>query len=280
MSALLKPFAPNSSQGQGSGELNVLAAAVDGLHPLRAFGDAPQGFSFHHGSMEAILPNLWDENQLKPPRESKLQAAISFHFKSEKGQGDSSQTRCTLPLANTIFENGLQSTLQASRWRQTKSESSLELAHLTDRQIQDVNCSTSSSSARFHIEAPLVPITAPRKILTGLGNIIRQIEADGKAAPASGELETAVQTLFDKRTKEGHEFPPGPVGVWAVVLPQGPMQAKHIERLQEWAKELDKKVTAEEEWVQALDSKAVVQSLLRHGARVYRICKCQIAPAL
>ncbi|KAL0938984.1 uncharacterized protein CTRU02_205593 [Colletotrichum truncatum] len=264
MSALLEPF---SSTNQDSSELNVLAAAVDGLQPLQPFGDIPHGFSFYHGAQDVTLPNLWQGSPLKPQRDSKLQAAITFNLNTLNQT--SSVTACTLPLANTIFHNGLQSTLLASRWR--RSGTHLELDHITEKQTQEVNFSPEFAASKTTIEAPLVPITAPRKILAGLGNIIRQIEVDGKPTPASKELETAVQALYDRRMKEGHEFPPGPVGVWAVVIPPAATQVSDLERLQEWSNRLRKDSTAEDEWKQTLDTKRFVQGFLGHGARVYRI---------
>ncbi|KAF9879898.1 6-phosphogluconate dehydrogenase [Colletotrichum karsti] len=262
MSTLLEPFSST-----GPSELSVLAAAVDGLHPVQPLGEIPHGFSFYHGSRRSILPNLWQSNQSRPQRDSKLQAAITFRLNSL--DLTPSTTNCTLPLANTIFQNGLQSTLLASRWR--RSGARLELAQMTEQQTQDVDFSRELATSMTTIEAPLVPITAPRKILAGLGNIIRQIEVDGKATPASKELEIAVQTLFDRRLKEGHEFPPGPVGVWAVVIPPATTQLTDVERMDEWANMLNEDSMAEDEWKQALEMKGHVQGFLGHGARVYRI---------
>ncbi|GKT83343.1 V-type ATPse C subunit family protein [Colletotrichum tofieldiae] len=141
------------------------------------------------------MPNLWQDDQPKSSRGSKLQTAISFHF-STYGES-TTKVNCTLPLANTIFQNGLQSTLLASRWRRSGPRTALELAHVTEKQSQDV-------------AFPVDPDHCPRKILTGLGNIIRQVEVDGKETPASAELEKAVNELYARRTNEGHEFPPGP----------------------------------------------------------------------
>ncbi|KAF6840776.1 6-phosphogluconate dehydrogenase [Colletotrichum musicola] len=269
MSALLEPFSGGLSTGESSGELNVLAAAVDGLHPLHPFGGIPHGFSFYHGSHDVILPNLWRDNQPKVQRDSKMQAAIKVHLNSMNQTP--STTACTLPLANTIFQNGLQSTLLASRWRRSGAESPLELTRIAMQQSQDLVFSVGSTASATTLEAPLVPITAPRKILAGLGNIISQIEVDGKPTPASKELEIAVTQLFDRRTKEGHEFPPGPVGVWAVVVPPATTQVRDIGLLQEWSNRIDEKSTAEDEWKQVLETRSLVQEFLGNGAMVYRI---------
>ncbi|TDZ73249.1 hypothetical protein CTRI78_v001407 [Colletotrichum trifolii] len=266
MSALLESF---SMDAGSSSEVNVLAAAVDGLHPLHPLQDIPHGFSFYRGSQEIVLPNLWQGAQPKPARGAKQQASISFHLRSLNQTP--STTTCTLPLANTIFQNGLESTLLASRWGRAGPSSALELSHIAEQQTQDVNFSADFNGSQTTLEVPLVPITNPRKILAGLGNIIRQIEVDGKPTPASKELELAVDKLFARRTQECHEFPPGPVGVWAVVVPPATTQVKDLERLQEWASRLDEKSTADEEWKQALQTKGLVQGFFGNGARVYRI---------
>ncbi|GKT42143.1 uncharacterized protein ColSpa_02324 [Colletotrichum spaethianum] len=265
MSALVEPFAEFSP----TQDINVLAAAVDGLHPPRAFGDTPHGFSFYYGPMKGMMPDLWQNDELKSPRDSKQQAAISFHLKTQAKFG--TNVKCTLPLANTIFQNGLQSTLLASRWRWSGPDSSPKLAHVTEKQSQNVTCWDPHRDTTIVIESPLLPITAPRKILAGLGNIIRQVEVDGKETPASAELEKAVNELYARRSKEGHGFPPGPVGVWAIVLPPGPMQAADLEYLQEWSENLNQVQTAYEEWGEVMEFKRLVQKLLRHGGRIYKI---------
>ncbi|OHE98889.1 hypothetical protein CORC01_05785 [Colletotrichum orchidophilum] len=267
MAALLQPF----NNGR---ELNVLAAVVDGLHPLRAFGEIPQGFSFFHGPKDSVMPTLWQEENIgaQPPSNAKLNAAIKFLF-----GGKSGHLACTFPLANTIFQNGLLSTLLASRWRINET-GGLDLVELKERQAQEVNISNipegnmpEGSVRKNSVEAPLFPITPPRMIASGLGNIIRQVEIFGKETPASGELETAVQELLDRRTEEGHELPPGPLGVWGVVCPPGEHQDSCLGYLKDWFANTIKVQTAGDEWRSALEMKESLKWLIKRGARVYKI---------
>ncbi|KAK1985365.1 hypothetical protein LZ30DRAFT_708759 [Colletotrichum cereale] len=271
MAALVDPFMGNLTARRlpPSKEFNVLAAVVDGLHPLRAMGDIPHGFSFFYGPMAYMMPTLWkDGGQPEPLRESKLQAAITFQT-TRKDLAD--RVECKLPLANTIFQNGLQSTLLASRWHRPELDELPKLLQVTEKQSQDVIYWEPPDGLATRVEPPLVPITAPRKILAGLGNIVRQIDVDGKETPASAELETAVNELYARRTKEGHKFPPGPVGVWAMVVPPGPCQAADLKLLQEWTGDLSEIQTAYDEWGEALAFKGLFQEFLRRGSRVYKI---------
>ncbi|KAK2004701.1 hypothetical protein LX36DRAFT_356514 [Colletotrichum falcatum] len=268
MKALVDPFQGHwTHKSNPCPEINVLAAAVDSLHPLHAMGDTPHGFSFFYGPMRKIMPTLWqDDGQPKPLQASKLQAAITFQFGHRPFD-------FTLPLANTIFQNGLQSTLLASRWHRPTKRSSLELLQIKEKQSQDVNyyAAHRSPGLSFCVDSPIVPITIPRKILAGLGNIVRQIEVDDRETPASAELETAVNELYARRTKEGHEFPPGPVGVWAVIVPPGRFQTRDLSLLRKWTGEPSRIQTAYDEWGEALAFKHLVRRLLQHGSRVYKI---------
>ncbi|KXH47307.1 hypothetical protein CSAL01_08464 [Colletotrichum salicis] len=270
MAALLRPFGDSKSDLEVGREVTALAGVVDGLHPLRAFGDIPRGFSFYYGPEHMIMPSLWQKNhsdaQSAPSSNAKLNAAITFSY----GRKPDNYV-CTLPLANTIFQNGLQSTLIASRWYLNK-KGGLDLIEREERRAQEVNIFTNRESETSNlIQASLVPITAPRKIVSGLGNIIRQVEVDGKETPASAELETAVQALFDRRTAEGHEFPPGPVGVWGLVCPPGDDQAGNIEFLNKWSGWASKIQNAGDEWRLALDMKDYLKWLIKRGVRVYKI---------
>ncbi|KAK1973008.1 hypothetical protein LY78DRAFT_687807 [Colletotrichum sublineola] len=250
-------------------EINVLAAAVDGLHPRSAMGDTPRGFSFFYGPMNRMMPNLWqDDGQPKPLGESKLQAAITFQFQQEFAS-----IHCTLPLANTIFENGLQSTFLASRWHQKTNNALPELLQIKKKQSQDVTFWSGTKGSDFYVESPIFPITVPRKILAGLGNIVRQIEVEGQETPASAELEKAVHELYDRRTNEGHEFPPGPVGVWAIVVPPGRFQDTDLKLLQQWTGDPEKSQirSVYDEWADTLVFKDLVHRVLQHGGRVYKI---------
>ncbi|KAK6434048.1 hypothetical protein LTR95_009764 [Oleoguttula sp. CCFEE 5521] len=137
-----------------------------------------------------------------------------------------------LPLAQTIFTNGLVSTLLHRSYTATtdsgpRSESTqyLESATMT-LPFQTLN-------SHFFHTAPLIPLTPLREIRHVMGNIIRQIAAhpsvpsrdteshadwlplpDETTMPASEELEQAVTAYFTAL-----KLPPSAVQIWALVLP-------------------------------------------------------------
>jgi hypothetical protein len=125
----------------------------------------------------------------------------------------------TVPLANTVFQNGRQSTLLAGLWARSE-KGSFKLSSLEERHTQLVVPSLSNSALTSNVSIPLISITAPRKVLAGLGNIIRQVEADGFPSPASKELERDIPRLLKAREKASAAEITGPLGVWALVVPE------------------------------------------------------------
>ncbi|KAK3079476.1 hypothetical protein LTS18_004770, partial [Coniosporium uncinatum] len=131
-----------------------------------------------------------------------------------------------VPLANTVFQNGRAATLFSSQWK--KFSGTTELRHIQSWPLRNLtvpaNCFVTEEGrvrpgqGRNHAYSiPLVPLTAPKKIAAGMGNIIRQLEGvDGRdtTIPASSELESAVSAFFRVRDEAPH-----PMAVWALVLP-------------------------------------------------------------
>jgi hypothetical protein len=120
-----------------------------------------------------------------------------------------------IPLASTIFQAGHSSMLSMSSWKLDKKANSVG-------SVMEQKEFTSPSHLSFEypfagkvkIKIPLLPLTPPRKILAGMGNVIRQIEGVEKVMTASQELEPAVSAYFAKRG-----LPPSAVSVWALVTP-------------------------------------------------------------
>lgn len=216
MSALLQQSFPDPSQNDASaGEISVLAAVVDGLSPSRQFGEPQSGFSVLKGYTESLLPSFWDMGQRN--YESSSPSSISMLL--DPFSGDKRSLQVTVPLANTIFQNGRPSTLLASRW-QKQASGSFTLAQLEERTSQVILPSITGRDLITRASVPLLPISTPRKVVAGLGNIIRQVEIDGQPSPASKELEANVPKLLDARSQADPDFVPGPIGVWALVLPE------------------------------------------------------------
>lgn len=127
----------------------------------------------------------------------------------------------TLPVANTIFVNGSRATLWEDSWAVT-SGSSVQVAHQSRQPLQnfriDMGC-CSPDDFLNHGSVPLQSLTAPRKVVRSMGNVLAQIEVDGKPVPASRELEKAV-TEYTTRTLP-ERAASGPFQVFALVRPPG-----------------------------------------------------------
>lgn len=82
-----------------------------------------------------------------------------------------------------------------------------------------------TSSGQSRITLPLVPVTPARRIVAGLGNILRQVDVDGRPTPASKELEEAIPLLLARRANKRAAV----VGVWAVVYPSEPVATGDVE---------------------------------------------------
>ncbi|WQF77900.1 hypothetical protein CDEST_02914 [Colletotrichum destructivum] len=271
MSALVEPFTTASRGSDDEGrklpeDIHVLAAAVDGLHPLRVFGDTPHGFSFYYANMKDTMIRMWKD---KPDLPDEPKSYIGFHTGTSHFGG--AMVSCKLPLANTVFQNGRQTTMFASRWRNSGPRTGVQVIRWMEKRTHNVNCLDPDNQSKYNIQSPLVPITAPRKILAGLGNIVSLVEVDGEETPASTELEKAVNELYVRRSKEGHTFPPGPVGVWALVQPPGPKQSKDLDILQEWFDLSSQTQDVHEEWELALEFKDQIRCHLQHRGRLYKI---------
>ncbi|KAH6692318.1 hypothetical protein F5X68DRAFT_57603 [Plectosphaerella plurivora] len=255
-------------------EIHVVAAAVDGLLPQTPFTKARQGISICRGTVDGLLPGLWTGDAAPTlGRGVEGDAALFFNTTSHlKGTAPtSSPLTCSLPLANTVFQNNRQSTLLASRWRRSENGRLLELADMVSKQTQNVNYTgdgTTPPTAAVHL--PFGPVTAPRVIAAGLGNIVRQIEVDGTPTPASRELEDAVQVLYDRWAARGHPLQ-GPLSVWALVIPPGAVDEPGLSDLTAWQKDVASRPDMASELQATEQASELVVPLLNKGARVYRV---------
>lgn len=129
----------------------------------------------------------------------------------------------TLPLANTLFQNGTRSTLLVSEWGQaegTRGEE-LKLLRIAEKRSQLINLPSAVLAVELNVRAPLVPITQPRKVLETLGNILAKVEINGESSPASKELQANIPRFVEARRTLAHTNAfTGRVGVWAIVYPK------------------------------------------------------------
>lgn len=122
-----------------------------------------------------------------------------------------------VPLAETIFQTGTPTTMFRSSWSKPEENipmdrvAKIDLGRLILRLCQDKGAEQCSALA-----VPLIPLTFPRIVKSGMGNIVRQfVGPEGDAVTASGELEKVVPQYTKSRNE-----PPQAMQVWALVIPQ------------------------------------------------------------
>lgn len=222
-----------SSPASSSSPFHTLTAVVDGLHPKVGSQEMQEGVSVQFGSLHRLLPELWDEApieetpgiQKRPLVGPDLESAHVSVVLSKPTEFRRGHT-VTLPLANTLFHNGQRTTLMASEWLVGSKDQSVTLSRMIPKRTQKIDLSMSNmlpvqDAREFRMLCPLVPITHPRKIVEGLGNILAKVDVEGELAPASKELQVNIPLLLQAR-QSWSEYDPksARVGVWALIIPE------------------------------------------------------------
>ncbi|EFW99741.1 6-phosphogluconate dehydrogenase [Grosmannia clavigera kw1407] len=291
MSSLLQRL-PLSRSTQGNPGVSVLSAVVDGLAVSRT------GLSVLHGCSDTLLPRLWRSSNKEGAAVSRrggrnsiygtadVEAAITVELPLMHTADDSTTAtpssclRVTVPLANTLFQNGRRSTLLASRWSWTRTPDdggSFTLQHMLveEREHEVVVPLAGPASSTSQTVIPLFAATEPRTIAAGLGNIVRQIVlGKGKPSPASHELESAIPALLATRRQAwpGADFDAetgrGPLGVWGLVVP--PDAQELYASLQETLMPIADHSVEAEQHAAAMAGPSLA-ALLAAGCRLHRI---------
>ncbi|KAI0815859.1 hypothetical protein GGR55DRAFT_366382 [Xylaria sp. FL0064] len=243
--------------------LHVLSGITDGLSPHRMFSEPRSGFSVLCGSVDSILPGLWAKQGFAGTSQD---TASCVSFVTNPLDGNTGALEVTLPLANTVFQNGKRSTLHASRW-DVSNEGSVAL-RTRDQKIRQQIAAIGDSVNHTWPMIPLLPLTPPRRIVAGLGNIVRQVEIDGSATPASKELEAIIPNIFEQRAQLEPTSPPRPIGVWCWVIPPHVMETRKFDTLN-----LFKAGASQTEEDILLGSRETFSNLLSSGCRLHKICK-------
>ncbi|KUI66490.1 hypothetical protein VM1G_01628 [Cytospora mali] len=208
---------------------HVLAAVVDGLSPRPPSRELQEGLSIHLGLRDNLLPGLWDNTspegeQPTPPRGAEAEPSSSLSILLPQNvNAKEARISLTLPLANTLFQNGKRSTLLVSKWGQAEGSGKLlfEMVRMAEKRSQVINLPSTFAFDKVTIRAPLAPVTQPRKVLEALGNILAKIEINGEPSPASKELQTNIPRLLEaRRALPQAEAASGRVGVWALIYPE------------------------------------------------------------
>jgi len=210
--------------------IHSLAAVVDKLpipwdsstgRPKSSF--ASEGLSLLLVSEADVLGRIAQPSQeggavLKEPTFTfSLRPLLSF-AKTRKDASFMEQYEVDLRLANTIFANGKERTLQAMRWEYHSVSQKYVLGPYRDLS----NCTvTSIDFVHSCLEVLLHPVTQRRKVVSSMGNILRQIsrsenDRSNEPIPASSELERELP-----RYVNDHNIDDPRLSVWALVQPSG-----------------------------------------------------------
>lgn len=214
---------------------HLFKGKLDGIEDRAGFDGVSVAMSYS----DLATPGLWSRhNDAEVPGENFLRKrpVLSFQFPCEASEVDSAIlsrpglskiTRIVqIPVANTLFHNGQLSTMFAARWVYTPN-SSLQEAYVRTKKT-NVAQQTFNMAGLFrqsdlinqhNLVLGLKPITVPRVIAAGLGNIIRELyisRESKEVMPASEELEKAVAQHIETSQKLDER----PV-VWALVTPRG-----------------------------------------------------------
>ncbi|KAL8852221.1 MAG: hypothetical protein Q9221_002931 [Calogaya cf. arnoldii] len=257
-------------QGWVEGQvLDVLVTVVDRISPPlstvrkadTAVLSTPGGELHYNGKgisalltdMETAAPDLWSQPEGRKGESTSTiprRSTLSFQFgpnkesiqpaknNAEDPSPKSFQSKIIkLPVANTIFHNGRESTIQAQRWivGETMLEPTLACIERSWLHEQVLRVAfpfpLEPHKAPLQVTVPMTRISLPQRVATSMGNVIRRlfpVETPSKAAqldissepePASKQLECAVT---DWRAEPGNEM--RAVEVWALVRPPGTLQ--------------------------------------------------------
>lgn len=266
--------ASGMSNSQGA-ELSVLTAAVDQVpsydRRIDTFSSS-EGISVLRGQTSKLLPTLFDpEHAIQPDS----QASLTF----QRSPANSGELAVHVPLANTLFSNGNPNALFASRWlantrhppRLTQKISRTNqtvVLPAEDLQFKAINPLT---TVRPH----LVPVTSPVLALRSLGNILSQVEVDGRPAPPSQELEYIIPRLLRAPRKlrdDGQDT--HHIAVWALVMPPG-RSTRFLPALNPLPVD---NYDPDVEWALARETAQKMDSYLISGCRLHKVGKYPKSP--
>lgn len=270
---------PLKDLDQPKGALRLAAAVVDRLpspsesHAVTAdIGSEGIALMLNHGDNSEHVPVFSTEPRAKTLADNFCRC-LSFDFPDA-----SSLKGVQLPLANTIFQNGLPQTLI---WRKWLVQPGGKVVQEREEKLCDSYrvhlplMQSAQSPEDFSLSLPLVPLTPGRAVVACMGNIIRRLssspgivpnDSEKEAILASQELELAVTAYHKSRN-----LSPRPVSVWALVIPAdsfsgGQSMAADALRLTDlpktWTKDLSDAVTS---------INPSLLDLIRHGARLHKV---------
>lgn len=280
--------------------VSTLVAVVDRLpRPERQATGSTSGGVGSEGialmvSVKALdVPDLFgDKNVLHRTKQhdvatsSQVAQSITFNIMSkqtyhaslvdEPGRFYPPSYSLQIPLANTIFQNGLPSTLINTRYQHNREDKTLNLIKVGSRSLKQQTIRMpffsieKDSDTNLSLDAPLVPLTEARRVVACMGNIVRRLSAGRLVSDekdtilASQELEHSVSAFFTARG-----IPAQTVSVWALVVPKKVFAKSMSDVL--YPRDLTSRWKASSHSLTGPDSSLTPLSLLQYGARLHKV---------
>lgn len=192
-------------------QLHAVAAVVDKI-PANTVEDVATEADEYDGLSVLIVDNDSVQWKAAPPRrfgspdseEPSLLVSV---------RGESSAQTVGLRLANTVFTNGKERTFFAMRW--TSSDN----GYVLEKSVGLTNCLIASPTTNVQstLSLPLHQVTQRRRVVTGMGNILRQL---AKSTDGSSEETITASTELEQelpRYIQEHNITDKRVSVWALV---------------------------------------------------------------
>jgi len=222
---------PTSLDHPPHGPLYAVAAVVDKLpDPRNRNGDAtdcsedPVPASSESDGLSLLLVRRTDVlgKAAEPVRIGgiRTEEPVFIHSIQPKSPALNAATRPApyevgLRLANTVFVNGKDRTMFGMRWDYNSAAGKFSLGQHLD--LSSCTVISSADSVRSSLELPLHPVSRRRKVISSMGNILRQVSksADGESdepMPASSDLEVELPRYVAEHNIADHR-----VSVWALV---------------------------------------------------------------
>lgn len=108
---------------------------------------------------------------------------------------DQERQLIALPVANTMFRNGRESTSFEDVWElDTEMKNGTRFRRLSRAPLNSFDVATSPPSNLPFVGIPMSPLTRPHEIVSSIGNVIRELKRGdtGSLFPASTDLEAVV----------------------------------------------------------------------------------------
>lgn len=204
--------------------------------------------------------------------------AIDFITADYVSQDETYLDTLRLPLANTVFQTGMPTTMFYSSWKTDGKTGELTQVTKTTPSHHAIRLAEKGniSGLQSALSIPLLPLTLPRVVEGCMGNIIRRVvDADGKSIQASSELENVVPRFFSSRNQ-----PAQATVAWALVIPKNLKQTIRT-RTEELLASLPAEggpnsTDAEHAWERLWRSNppvwnTLVSQALSEGARLHRV---------